>query len=81
MDGEFWHGKDWEEKKDRLKSNKEYWIEKIEENMARDERNDLLLSEMGWKPIHFWEKEVKNSLHSCVETIMSVIASIKEKSI
>ena len=40
VDGEFWHGKDWETRKERLKRNREYWIEKIEENMARDLRND-----------------------------------------
>lgn len=73
VDGEFWRGKDWEEKKNRLRSNKEYWIEKIEENMDRDRRNDLLLSEMGWKPIHFWEKEVNKSLSACVDCIMSAI--------
>ena len=28
VDGEFWHGKDWEERKQRLKRNREYWIEK-----------------------------------------------------
>ena len=33
VDGEFWHGKDWEERKQRLKRNREYWIEKIEEIM------------------------------------------------
>lgn len=43
VDGEFWHGKDWETRKSRLKRNREYWIEKIEENMARDLRNDRLL--------------------------------------
>ena len=73
VDGEFWHGKDWDQKKGRLKSNQEYWIEKIEENMDRDKRNDLLLSEMGWKPIHFWEKEVNKSLVYCVDRIMDII--------
>lgn len=28
VDGEFWHGKDWEARKMRLKRNREYWIEK-----------------------------------------------------
>lgn len=41
--GEFWHGKDCEERKKRLKRYREYWIEKIEENMKRDKRNDDLL--------------------------------------
>ena len=73
VDGEFWHGKDWGQRKDRLKSNREYWIEKIEENMARDKRNDSLLTDMGWIPIHFWEKEVKKDLGSCIDRIMALI--------
>ena len=73
VDGEFWHGKDWEARKMRLKRNREYWIEKIEENMARDLRDDQLLMQAGWVPIHFWEKEVINDLSTCVATIEEVI--------
>lgn len=69
VDGEFWHGYDWERRKGRLKANREYWIEKIEENMARDKRNDALLEEMGWIPVHFWEKEVQKDLPGCVRVI------------
>ena len=72
VDGEFWHGHDWENRKQRLKSNREYWIEKIEENMARDKRNDLLLAEMGWKPIHFWEKEVNQDVNVCLVRIFAL---------
>ena len=73
VDGEFWHGKDWETRKKRLKRNREYWIEKIEENMARDLRDDQLLMQAGWVPIHFWEKEVIKDLSTCVATIEEVI--------
>lgn len=73
VDGEFWHGKDWETRKMRLKRNREYWIEKIEENMTRDFRNDLLLTQAGWTPIHFWEKEVMKNLPVCVAEIEETI--------
>jgi len=69
VDGEFWHGYDWEERKPKLKANREYWIEKIEENIARDRKNDTLLKEMDWTPVHFWEKEVKKDLPGCVRVI------------
>ncbi len=75
VDGEFWHGKGWEVRKERLKSNREYWIEKIEENMARDIRNDQLLTQVGWTPIHFWEKEVMKNLPVCVAEIEETIFS------
>ena len=73
VDGEFWHGYDWEHKKEKLKRNKEYWIEKIEENMARDSRVDQELSSMDWTPIHFWYKEVVKSLEDCVQSIEETI--------
>ena len=69
VDGEFWHGENWEERKTKLKRNREYWIEKIEENISRDSRNDMLLAEIGWIPIHFWERQVYKELGDCVQTI------------
>lgn len=73
VDGEFWHGKDWTVKRERLRRNREYWIEKIEENMARDRRNDAELALMGWRVIRFWEKEVKRDPDACVEEVCDAI--------
>ena len=70
VDGEFWHGENWEERKTKLKSNRDYWIEKIEENIARDKRVDSQLKELGWTPIHFWEKEIKRDLPGCVHRVI-----------
>jgi len=36
VDGEFWHGYNWKVKRKRIKSNREYWISKIERNIKRD---------------------------------------------
>lgn len=33
VDGEFWHGKDWELRKLNHKSNQQFWYKKIERNM------------------------------------------------
>lgn len=73
VDGEFWHGYDWENKKPKLQRNREYWVEKIEENMARDARVDKQLIALGWTPVHFWSKQVKKDLSSCVEMIEALI--------
>ena len=73
VDGEFWHGKDWETRKPRLKSNREYWIEKIEENIARDKRVDDQLRAMDWIPIHFWSKDALKDTDSCISDIISFI--------
>ena len=52
-------------------------IEKIEENIARDKRNDALLVEMGWSVIHFWEKEVKRDINKCIDNITAILDNIK----
>lgn len=73
VDGEFWHGFDWDNRKAKLKANRDYWIEKIEENIARDLRNDKKLKELGWATLHFWEKEVLKDLDGCLRRIDSEI--------
>ena len=73
VDGEFWHGKDWEIRKERLQHNREYWIEKIEENIARDRRVDAELLQMGWTPVHFWEKDVLKDPDACVWAVIELM--------
>lgn len=76
VDGEFWHGYDWENRKRRLKRNRKYWIERIEENMQRDKKDDELLHEKEWKVLHFWEKMVLNETDYCVELVKYYIRNI-----
>lgn len=78
VDGEFWHGYDWGNRKPKLKRNRDYWIAKIEENIARDKRVDLQLMELGWTPIHFWSKDIKKNLYGCVGEIERAISRIIE---
>ncbi len=73
VDGEFWHGYDWDNKKQKLVRNKEYWIQKIEENINRDRKKDSLLIDKGWTPIHFWTKEIRKDLQECVRRIERLI--------
>ena len=76
-DGEFWHGRDWEEKKYRIHNNRDYWIQKIERNMERDIRYTRELGEQGWHVLRFWESEIKSDLDACVGTILNLIESVK----
>ena len=73
VDGEFWHGENWEERKSKLKHNHEYWIEKIEENMARDKRVDGRLQDMGWTTVHFWEKQVLKHTDECLQVVLELL--------
>ena len=36
VDGKMWHGYDWENQKNDFKSHQDFWIPKIERNIARD---------------------------------------------
>ncbi|MBE6843758.1 MAG: very short patch repair endonuclease [Ruminococcus sp.] len=68
-DSEFWHGYNWEERKNDFKSNQEFWISKIERNIERDkEVNDRLKSE-GWTVLRFWGNYIKRNLLECADKI------------
>lgn len=68
-DSEFWHGYNWEVRKDDIKSNRDFWIPKIERSIQRDiEVNEHLKSE-GWTVLRFWGKEIKNNLTECADLI------------
>jgi len=80
-DGEFWHGKDWEQKKARLKNNREYWIRKIERNIERDNRFTSELKDQGWHVLRFWENEIKADINNCVDIVISLINSIENRTL
>lgn len=72
-DSEYFHGKDWDESKHRIKTNTEFWHKKIEGNIDRDKIvNDNLLKD-GWKVIRFWGDDIKKKLDFCIETILNEI--------
>ena len=74
-DSEFFHGYDWEIKSKEIKSNREFWIPKIEKNMQRDkEVTDKLTSE-GWTVLRFWGNDIKKHLSQCADIIESVVKS------
>ena len=74
-DSEFFHGKEWETLKEKLRNGKnpQYWIPKIERNMERDNEKDAALKGAGWRVIHFWGKDILKDVDSCVRTIEEMI--------
>lgn len=75
VDGEFWHGYDWENQKNkRIHTNRQYWIPKIEKNMQRDREVNKKLEEMGWIVLRFWERrEVLKDVEKCVSIVQKEI--------
>ncbi len=68
-DSEFFHGYDWEEKKKEIKSNREFWIKKIERNIQRDKEVTSFLEGEGWLVLRFWGRDIKKNLKACADTI------------
>ncbi len=73
-DSEFWHGKNFEVNKAKLHSNLDYWIPKIERNIARDEEVNAHLKAEGYTVIRFWGEEINKNLSGCVDKIEEELA-------
>ncbi|MYC65079.1 MAG: DNA mismatch endonuclease Vsr [Acidobacteriia bacterium] len=61
----FVHGCFWHQHSDaacriarRPKSNRDYWLPKLEGNVARDAKHQAELAELGWKVLVIWECDV-----------------------
>jgi len=76
VDGDFWHGRDWESQRERLarRRNASYWISKIEYNRARDARNTEKLEADGWRVLRFWETDIKVDPGAAACRVLEVLA-------
>lgn len=72
-DSEFWHGKDWNITKNKIKSNTSYWHNKIESNIARDKKITEELEKAGWIVLRFWGEDIIYNLEACIEKIKQII--------
>jgi DNA mismatch endonuclease (patch repair protein) len=72
-DGEFWHGKNWNVAEKKIKTNRGYWIPKIEQNISRDNETDMKLYRLGWIVLHFWGKDIQKNLADCVREVKDAI--------
>lgn len=58
IDGDFWHGRDYNIRKNKLPH---YWILKISANIKRDRRNRRLLKQQGWQILKIWELDLERN--------------------
>lgn len=72
-DSEFWHGFDWGKKQNEIKSRRDFWIPKIERNIARDLEVTAKLQSEGWIVLRFWGKEIKKNTEECAISIENVL--------
>lgn len=72
-DSEFFHGYDWENRKNDIKSNRDFWISKIERNIQRDKEVTACLEDDGWIVLRFWGRDIKKELNKCADCIEEVL--------
>jgi DNA mismatch endonuclease (patch repair protein) len=71
IDGEYWHGHNWEERKPKVKTNREFWIAKIERNIQRDKEVNRALEDLGYTVFRFWANDIKKNLETCLNQVIT----------
>ncbi len=79
-DGDFWHGRNWDDRKKKLRkgANPAYWIPKIEANIARDKEQTKALTRSGWKVVRLWETDILKDPPRAAEKVRSVVYKIRK---
>lgn len=72
-DSEFWHGFDWEKRKTDIKSNRDFWIPKIERNIERDKEVTANLTADGWIVLRYWGKEIMSKTSEIADEIEEMV--------
>ena len=81
-DGDFWHGKGWEERgfdnwEEQFHGlrNAEFWRDKIARNMERDRQVNLELQGRGWLVVRFPESQILREPARCAQVVLEVVHS------
>jgi len=74
-DSHFWHGYQWSDgASEAVRKNRDFWIPKIERNIARDREVNDQLRWAGWDVVRFWEHEILEDATACVDRVKSVLS-------
>ena len=80
VNGCFWHGHEGCKYFVWPKNNAEFWRQKIETNISRDQRKEAQLRDMGWNVMIVWECELHPSKkQATLERLESQLRQILEK--
>lgn len=70
IDGDFWHGYDFEAWQQNLTP---FWQKKIGDTIERDCRNFSALQEMGWRVVRVWTHDIKKQLNVVIEDVYAAV--------
>lgn len=80
VNGCFWHGHEGCKYFVWPKNNAEFWRQKIETNISRDQRKEAQLRDMGWNVMIVWECELRPpKKQATLEWLESQLRQILEK--
>ena len=76
-DSSFWHGRNWAETQMTIKSNKSFWIPKIESNISRDHQVNAALTKLGWQVFRFWDEDIHDDAARCASVVVDAIGEFR----
>lgn len=80
VNGCFWHGHEGCKNFVWPQNNAEFWRQKIETNISRDQRKEAQLRDMGWNVLIVWECELRPpKRQATLERLESQLRQILEK--
>jgi DNA mismatch endonuclease (patch repair protein) len=84
IDGDFWHGNDWEKRhfssqEELLASYSDSWRKKIRRNIERDKEVNEYYQNHGWMVLRFSQSEIEKDLNECLIRTLTTINDKKTK--
>jgi len=78
VDGDFWHGNEHRRRglsslAELFPTNTEWWVEKIERNVARDREVTRTLTQAGWTVIRVWESDIRADVDTAASHILALV--------
>jgi DNA mismatch endonuclease (patch repair protein) len=73
VDGTFWHGYDFKNRKKKLPN--EYWLSKIAANIGRDKKTNRELKKSGWRVIRIWEHDLRKNPQKVLALIRQALST------
>ncbi len=72
-DSSFWHGRDYPKTATQFKSNRDFWLPKIQRNIERDKQVGHILKDADWIVLRFWEDAILEDADGCVHAVLEAI--------
>ena len=55
------------------KSNTDFWIDKLNRNVEKDQKNRQQLEDAGWRVIIIWECEIEKDINEVIQNIVQTL--------